>query len=574
MATITERFGFTKPAGSDPASVVPLNSNTDLIEQYLGRTQDMIAPMYDDTATYDVGDIVTYESNLYKCITAISTAETFDPTKWKATTAVEEGSGGGGGSSVIPNPTGTPTDTLSTVSIDGTIYGIEGSGTSEGEGVEIYSEDEYIVGKWIDGKKLYQKSIKFSATSLSTNWTTIEQGVDYNLAFPEVQGLYYTDNGEPFTQSTRVFVQNGELKIQPLKELDLLSSTLKHVITIRYTKTVETPAPAWGGSVTNNYASFIDTDNVITSGVYNPSNPLSYTATEDCYVIFTQVTNSGDSIVTIDGVRVSRIYSTAVTTTIEPLPLKKGQTIEVTTLYSQEDLPYTVYGITYASGGSETPATDASEVEYDNTTSQLTADNVQEAIDEVVANVGTASEDILTLQNVQGYDKYDETQTYAVGDYAIYNNIVYECTTAVSTAEPFDSTKWTATSIEQIIDGVKGDITQAQSDISELNSSLAYKSVSNLFSVKSAYTSLIEITNQTAYRVGNIIYVYLELHKIGTIANGEHDIIQCSVTPKILSVFNKFHDDYGLIIQTNGNGKFQHSTQARNWYTLSGYILI
>lgn len=85
MATITERFGFTKPAGSDPASIVPLNSNTDLIEQYLGRTQDMIAPMYDDTATYDVGDIVTYESNLYKCITAISTAETFDSTKWSQT---------------------------------------------------------------------------------------------------------------------------------------------------------------------------------------------------------------------------------------------------------------------------------------------------------------------------------------------------------------------------------------------------------------------------------------------------------------------------------------------------------
>lgn len=34
----------------------------------------------------------------------------------------------GGGSSVIPNPTGTPTDTLDTVSIDGTIYEIQGSG--------------------------------------------------------------------------------------------------------------------------------------------------------------------------------------------------------------------------------------------------------------------------------------------------------------------------------------------------------------------------------------------------------------------------------------------------------------
>lgn len=41
--------------------------------------------------------------------------------------------GGGGGSSVIPNPTGTPTDTLDTISIDGTIYEIQGSGGGSGQ---------------------------------------------------------------------------------------------------------------------------------------------------------------------------------------------------------------------------------------------------------------------------------------------------------------------------------------------------------------------------------------------------------------------------------------------------------
>ena len=242
-------------------------------------------------------------------------------------------------------------------SLDYTVYGItyaSGSGgTSEGEGVEIYSEDEYIVGKWIDGKKLYQKSIKFSATSLSTNWMTIEQGVDYNLAFPEVQGLYYTSNGEPFTQSTRVFVQNGDLKIQPLNELDLLSSTLKHVITIRYTKTVETPAPAWGGSVNNYYANFIDTDNVIDSGVYNPTTPLSYTATEDCFVVIALIANNNPCIVFVDNKEIYRIYDNGIGSITVPVPIKKGQTITATTSYSAEDSPYTVYGITYASGGSD-----------------------------------------------------------------------------------------------------------------------------------------------------------------------------------------------------------------------------
>lgn len=36
--------------------------------------------------------------------------------------------GGGGGAEVIPNPTGTATDTLSTIEIDGTIYDFAGGG--------------------------------------------------------------------------------------------------------------------------------------------------------------------------------------------------------------------------------------------------------------------------------------------------------------------------------------------------------------------------------------------------------------------------------------------------------------
>lgn len=46
------------------------------------------------------------------------------------TTQLYAPNGGGGGSTVIPNPTGTPTDTLDTVSIDGTIYEIQGGGSS------------------------------------------------------------------------------------------------------------------------------------------------------------------------------------------------------------------------------------------------------------------------------------------------------------------------------------------------------------------------------------------------------------------------------------------------------------
>lgn len=41
--------------------------------------------------------------------------------------------------------------------------------------------------------------------------------------------------------------------------------------------------------------------------------------------------------------------------------------------------------------------------------------------------------------------EYDDTATYAVGDFCIYSEVLYKCVTAVTVAEAFDSTKWTQT---------------------------------------------------------------------------------------------------------------------------------
>lgn len=54
-----------------------------------------VADLYDATSTYAVGDYVMYDANdtgnavLYKCNTAISTPEAFDPTKWDAITVMQ-----------------------------------------------------------------------------------------------------------------------------------------------------------------------------------------------------------------------------------------------------------------------------------------------------------------------------------------------------------------------------------------------------------------------------------------------------------------------------------------------------
>ena len=42
-------------------------------------------------------------------------------------------------------------------------------------------------------------------------------------------------------------------------------------------------------------------------------------------------------------------------------------------------------------------------------------------------------------------DKYSATNTYAVGDYCIHENVLYKCKTAITTGEAFDSNKWVQT---------------------------------------------------------------------------------------------------------------------------------
>lgn len=84
-----------------------------------------IANEYDDTETYAIGDFVTYEGVLYKCIVAISVAESWDSTHWDSTLIVDE-FGGSGGASVTLGTT-TPSDASGSngdlyVQYDGTSY--------------------------------------------------------------------------------------------------------------------------------------------------------------------------------------------------------------------------------------------------------------------------------------------------------------------------------------------------------------------------------------------------------------------------------------------------------------------
>lgn len=107
MATYTDNYNLIKPTYAETADIVPLNNNFEKIDEVMHASQTSLAPAYDQTASYQPGDVVMYELNMYKCTGATSGA--WDPSKWTRTTAAETGGGG---------------------SVDFDIYG-EASGTAE-----------------------------------------------------------------------------------------------------------------------------------------------------------------------------------------------------------------------------------------------------------------------------------------------------------------------------------------------------------------------------------------------------------------------------------------------------------
>jgi hypothetical protein len=79
--------------------------------------------------------------------------------------------------------------------------------------------------------------------------------------------------------------------------------------------------------------------------------------------------------------------------------------------------------------------------------------------------------------NGYSYDAYDDTSTYAVGDLCIYNNALYKCTTAITTAEAWNASHWTATSIADEI-GAKADASTTYTK-SEVDTALSAKANSS-----------------------------------------------------------------------------------------------
>ena len=73
---ILSKLETTKVDLTNYATKTELSTKSDL---------DLIAPAYDDSVGYALGDLVIYQGKLYKCTTAITTAESWDSTHWTET---------------------------------------------------------------------------------------------------------------------------------------------------------------------------------------------------------------------------------------------------------------------------------------------------------------------------------------------------------------------------------------------------------------------------------------------------------------------------------------------------------
>lgn len=75
---------------------------------------------------------------------------------------------------------------------------------------------------------------------------------------------------------------------------------------------------------------------------------------------------------------------------------------------------------------------------------ETTATEIVGAINEVL--------DKTDMINGNISDAYSASSTYKVGELCIYNNALYRCTTAINTAEAWNSSHWTATTIAEEIE--------------------------------------------------------------------------------------------------------------------------
>lgn len=163
------------------------------------------APVYDSTATYAVDDVVTYNGVLYKCTTAVSTAESFDSMKWAQISVTD----------------------------------------IAGSGMDNYSTNEHIVGTWIDGSPVYEITVNIGSLSTGINYINVSQianmdnvidlsGMLHQSTFGQWVPIEHIHQMSEYMINATVLLNDSQLRITVGTDWQGFSEGFA---TIRYTKT-------------------------------------------------------------------------------------------------------------------------------------------------------------------------------------------------------------------------------------------------------------------------------------------------------------------------------------------------
>lgn len=247
-----------------------------------------------------------------------------------------------GGADVEANPQDTPSDTLSTIGIDGVVYEIEGGGATSADwkllasvtGNEVVDisnyyarADEFNIVLKVDGYDDQVLTTTFPKSAIPESNGRISLGRNYYDALVKVSPA-----------SIQLY------QCRSNSSEDVLSTTTMDVY---YRKS--------GAQIC---FGFIDTTNVIVPMTAYPGNgSATYTATQDCVVVCDICAAANNSAyIQVDGKTVESIaYTERLTQQTYNVTLKKGQTIVIHSSYAEAAVNYGVYGI---ARGSEVPAYD------------------------------------------------------------------------------------------------------------------------------------------------------------------------------------------------------------------------
>ena len=105
---------------------------------------------------------------------------------------------------------------------------------------DYYSEEEQLIGQWVDGKPIYRKIIQLTETiSLgNSNWTSTGYVMEDMIPI-SVRAIYYDDNGENNTPPLAFYILNNILQLMSYRNGTQLI-TPNHYLVIEYTKTTDT----------------------------------------------------------------------------------------------------------------------------------------------------------------------------------------------------------------------------------------------------------------------------------------------------------------------------------------------